>query len=88
MEEAQALLQRALAIHERIGGPDSPESARAQLALAEMLLSRHEAAKAGELIESALRNLGRELEPDHPLVQRARALTLTRTTVRPLPQER
>jgi serine/threonine-protein kinase len=75
LQEAEAFLQRALAIHARTGRGDSLDARRIQLALADAALARGAAGEALQLSEHALKSLSRELPAEHPLVRRARALS-------------
>ena len=71
-EEAEALLRRALAIDERILGPDHPAVARDLVNLAVLLQDGGRLAEAEALVRRALAIDERIYGPDHPSVVRDR----------------
>ena len=60
------MLERALAIRNRLLGADHPQTARAGQRLAMVVLDEDGPAAARELLESALATFEHTLAPDHP----------------------
>jgi tetratricopeptide (TPR) repeat protein len=63
---ALPLLQRALAIQEKVLGPDHPDTARALIRLGLLLNGQSQAGLARPLLERALRVQEQKLGPEHP----------------------
>ena len=72
---ARPLFERALAIHEKVGGPDHPQTATTLGNLAVLLQSQGDLAGARPLFERALAINEKALGPDHP--DTARRLSTT-----------
>jgi tetratricopeptide (TPR) repeat protein len=65
---AEPLLRRALAIREKVLGPEHPDVAQDLAALGLLLWSEKKDPKAEEMLQRALKDREKALGPDHPLV--------------------
>lgn len=66
--EARPLLERALALHGELYGPDSPEAAFTRLSLASTRQDLGDIDEAGPLFRDAVASLERSLPPDDPIL--------------------
>jgi len=72
LDAARTLFDRALAIQERVLGPDQLETASTLGNLGELLRRQGALTPARHVLERALAVQERALGPDHPLTQTAR----------------
>jgi hypothetical protein len=70
--QAQRLYERALAIHERVDGPEHPDVATILTNLGKLLYNLGESSAARPLLERALAIRQKVLGPEHPDTVRSR----------------